>query len=130
MTNELPCQSPAAGAGAVLWSVSFVLLGYVLGASWQLVEHWLGAASAILRAVLMLVIGLIWPGRWLVRHEADVKHWWASILAVVLQRTDQMTLHQLHACGNVQLLSGPWENTRADHPAQKQPQEHGHHHCA
>jgi hypothetical protein len=47
MANELPCQSPAAGA------------------------------SAILGAVLVLVIGLIWLGRWLVRHEADVKHWWA-----------------------------------------------------
>jgi membrane protein DedA with SNARE-associated domain len=72
---------PYNAAGAVLWSVGFVLLSYFLGASWQLEEHWLGAASAILGAVLGLGIGLIWLGRWLERHEADVKHWWAGFLA-------------------------------------------------
>jgi membrane protein DedA with SNARE-associated domain/membrane-associated phospholipid phosphatase len=82
-TSGMPYRRffPYNAAGAVLWSVSFVLLGYVLGWSWQLVEQWLGAASAILGAVLVLVIGLIWLGRWLVRHEADVKHWWAGFLA-------------------------------------------------
>jgi undecaprenyl-diphosphatase len=72
---------PYNAAGAVLWSVGFMLLGYFLGASWQLVKHWLGVASAILGGVLALIIGLIWLGRWLVRHEADVKRWWAGFLA-------------------------------------------------
>jgi membrane protein DedA with SNARE-associated domain/membrane-associated phospholipid phosphatase len=66
--------------GAVLWSVAFVLLGYFLGASWRLVEHWIGPASAILGGLLLLVIVLGWLWRWTIRHESDVKARWATLI--------------------------------------------------
>jgi undecaprenyl-diphosphatase len=50
---------PYNAAGAVLWSVGFVLLGYFLGSSWQLMERCLGAAGAVLGGVLALLIGLV-----------------------------------------------------------------------
>jgi hypothetical protein len=42
------CFLPYNVAGAVLWALGFVLLGYGLEAGWQRVEHWTTAISAIL----------------------------------------------------------------------------------
>lgn len=67
--------------GALLWSVSFLLLGYLLGASWQVAEKWVGRASAILAGALIFVLVLMWLWRWLVRHEATVRDRWARMLA-------------------------------------------------
>jgi membrane protein DedA with SNARE-associated domain/membrane-associated phospholipid phosphatase len=67
--------------GAVVWSVSFVLLGYFVGASWALVEHWVGRASAVLAVVLLLVAALAYLWRWLIRHEAALRRRWAALLA-------------------------------------------------
>jgi len=54
-------------AGAVLWSVAFVLLGYFLGSSWQRVEAWAARLAAVVAAVLMLAWllrgRLRWPSR-------------------------------------------------------------------
>ena len=41
-------------AGAVLWSVAVVLLGYFVGASWQSVEAWIGRISAVLAGLIVL----------------------------------------------------------------------------
>jgi membrane protein DedA with SNARE-associated domain len=49
--------------GAVLWAVGFVLLGYVLGASWRLAEHWIGRATTILVVAAALVAGVVWLRR-------------------------------------------------------------------
>jgi membrane protein DedA with SNARE-associated domain len=48
--------------GAALWSVGFVLLGYVLGASWLVAERWIGRTSMILAGVVLLGI-LVWVWR-------------------------------------------------------------------
>ncbi|MBI3491884.1 MAG: bifunctional DedA family/phosphatase PAP2 family protein [Acidobacteria bacterium] len=64
-------------AGGILWSVTFVLLGYLLGASWRHAEQWIGRASAVLGIVLVVVFALSALGTWIVRHERDVKDWWA-----------------------------------------------------
>lgn len=49
-------------AGAVLWATGVVLLGYFLGASWQLAEQWIGRAAL---ALLVVVAGslLLWLRR-------------------------------------------------------------------
>jgi membrane protein DedA with SNARE-associated domain len=44
--------------GAVLWTMGFVLLGYVLGASWRVAERWIGRTSVLL-AVIIAVGGLV-----------------------------------------------------------------------
>jgi membrane protein DedA with SNARE-associated domain len=49
--------------GAVLWAVGFVALGYVLGASWQVAEKWIGRTSLILAGVLVLVALIVWRRR-------------------------------------------------------------------
>jgi undecaprenyl-diphosphatase len=50
-------------AGAVLWTIGFVTLGYVLGASWQMAEKWIGRTSLILAGVVALVAFVIWRRR-------------------------------------------------------------------
>lgn len=67
--------------GAVLWAVAFVLLGRVLGASWQLAEQWIGRASAIVGAGLLLLLAFTWLGRWSVRHESELKERWRRLQA-------------------------------------------------
>ncbi len=44
--------------GAGLWTVAFVALGYVLGASWQVAEKWISRSGLVLGAVLLL--GAVW----------------------------------------------------------------------
>lgn len=66
--------------GAVLWSGSFVLLGYVVGEGWRRAERWIGRASAIVGAVLLLIVGAAWLWRWLARHETEVTLRWQGVL--------------------------------------------------
>lgn len=49
--------------GGALWAGSFVLLGYVLGASWYVAERWIGRASMIGLAVVIVVAGALWLRR-------------------------------------------------------------------
>jgi membrane protein DedA with SNARE-associated domain len=49
--------------GAVLWTIGFVTLGYVLGASWQIAEKWIGRSGLILGVVAALVVLVIWIHR-------------------------------------------------------------------
>lgn len=67
-------------AGGILWSITFVLLGYFLGASWHVAERWIGHASVIVGGALLLVIALVWLWRWLVRHESGIKRQWMDLL--------------------------------------------------
>ena len=58
--------------GAVLWTVSFVLLGYFLGASWRMAERWIGRTSTVVAGAIALavLVGWIW------RRRARVKAAW------------------------------------------------------
>jgi undecaprenyl-diphosphatase len=55
--------------GAVLWTIGFVTLGYVLGASWQVAEKWIGRSSLILACVVALVAFVAWRRRRNARPE-------------------------------------------------------------
>lgn len=66
--------------GGLLWSVAVTLLGYFLGASWQLAAGWIGKASAILGGILAFVLGLIWLWRWAMRHEDALRSAWSRFL--------------------------------------------------
>jgi membrane protein DedA with SNARE-associated domain/membrane-associated phospholipid phosphatase len=65
--------------GGVCWAIWSVSLGYLAGASWHVVERWLGRASAILGVVLVTALVLVLIGRWFARHEAEVRDWWAAL---------------------------------------------------
>jgi len=51
------------GLGAVLWTVAFVTLGYLLGASWRVAEQWIGRTGFIVGGVMLLVGLVIWARR-------------------------------------------------------------------
>ncbi|TKR55761.1 phosphatase PAP2 family protein [Allopusillimonas ginsengisoli] len=68
-------------AGAFLWSLAVTLLGYFLGASWQLAADWIGQASAILGGIFAFAVGLVWLWRWAMRHEAALRSTWSRFLA-------------------------------------------------
>lgn len=50
-------------AGAVLWTMGCVLLGYFLGASWHVAERWMGRTSLIVGGVLGAAAIAIWIWR-------------------------------------------------------------------
>lgn len=66
--------------GAALWSPAILLLGYILGASWQKAEQWIGRASAVLGGIVLFIALLAWLWRWAVRHEIGIKQRWARLL--------------------------------------------------
>ncbi len=54
----------ANAAGAVTWSVAISLLGYFFGYSFDQLHHWIGRASLVLAACIVLFIGI----RYLLHH--------------------------------------------------------------
>jgi membrane protein DedA with SNARE-associated domain/membrane-associated phospholipid phosphatase len=67
-------------AGCIVWSFTFVMLGYVVGESWRRAAHWVGRASEIVGGALLFAIALVWLWRWLVRHENEVRRRWQAIV--------------------------------------------------
>ena len=67
--------------GALLWSAVVVLLGYFLGASWQVAERWIGRASAILGGLLLVIFMLAWLWRSAVKNETGIRRAWQRLLA-------------------------------------------------
>jgi membrane protein DedA with SNARE-associated domain len=49
--------------GAILWTVGFVTLGYVAGASWQAAEKWISRSGLIAAALLLLSVFVVWLRR-------------------------------------------------------------------
>jgi len=62
--------------GCMLWATVFVLLGYVAGESWQLVEKWMGRAGGVVGAVIVLILALARLWSWLVQHEPELRRRW------------------------------------------------------
>lgn len=56
--------------GAVLWSATVVLAGYFAG---QVAERWVGRASAVIGAIVIVALALFLLWRWLVEHEEEVR---------------------------------------------------------
>ena len=46
--------------GGIIWSVTFVLIGYFAGAGWQEAARWMGRVSELVGGALLLVIALVW----------------------------------------------------------------------
>jgi membrane protein DedA with SNARE-associated domain len=51
------------GLGAILWTVGFVILGYVLGASWRVAEQWISRTGLLLGTVVIIALLVVWARR-------------------------------------------------------------------
>jgi len=51
---------PFNAAGGIIWGTVVVLVGYLAGASYEKVEHWLGRGAPILVGVVALVALAVW----------------------------------------------------------------------
>ena len=67
-------------AGCIVWATTFVLVGYFVGASWQVAARRIGRASEVAGGALLLAIALGWLWRWLGQHEADVQRRWQAVV--------------------------------------------------
>lgn len=54
------------------WASGFVLLGYVLGRSWEVVHAYAGPASALLLALIVLGLLLRWAARRAIAHREEI----------------------------------------------------------
>src|SRR3954447_22635989 len=49
--------------GAVLWTVGFVTLGFVVGASWQAAGPWISRSGLILAGIVLVAVAVVWVRR-------------------------------------------------------------------
>ena len=61
--------------GGLLWAPGFVLLGFLAGGSYHQVAEWAGRASAVLLALVILIVGVVLAARAAVRREGAVRTW-------------------------------------------------------
>jgi undecaprenyl-diphosphatase len=45
--------------GALAWATCYAVLGYLFGASWQMLERWVGHAGLVLAAILAIGVGVL-----------------------------------------------------------------------
>jgi len=62
-------------SGAVLWALSFTLLGYFFGLSWKSVESWAGRAGLFAFFIVLVFAGFVYLYRKLIKRQADIKAW-------------------------------------------------------
>ena len=62
-------------AGAVLWTIGFVTLGYLVGASWQVAEKWISRGGLLLAGILLAVGLVVWLGRRRRTRKLKEKPW-------------------------------------------------------
>jgi len=61
--------------GGILWSISFTLLGYFFGQSWQLIEKWSGRTGLFALFIVLLIAGFSYLYRTLVKRQAEFYGW-------------------------------------------------------
>ncbi len=58
--------------GGILWAVAYVALGYVFGAAWKLALLWGTRVGIFLVVVFVLLSGVAWLWRWMLRHGEEI----------------------------------------------------------
>jgi membrane protein DedA with SNARE-associated domain/membrane-associated phospholipid phosphatase len=66
-------------AGGSLWAVTFTLLGYYFGQSWQLVEKWAGRAGVFVLFMILVMAGFALLFRKLDSHREEILQWFRDI---------------------------------------------------
>jgi undecaprenyl-diphosphatase len=61
--------------GDVLWSISFTLLGYFFGQSWQLIEKWSGRTGLFAFFILLIIAGSSYLYKTLAKRQQEIYGW-------------------------------------------------------
>ncbi len=61
--------------GGVLWATSFTLLGYFFALSWRATEHRVGRAGVFALFIFIIIIGLTYLYRALLKRESSFRPW-------------------------------------------------------
>lgn len=62
-------------SGGILWAITFTLLGYFFGFSWQAIENWAGKAGAFAFFFLLVILGFGYLYRILLKRQAELYSW-------------------------------------------------------
>ncbi len=79
--SRMPYRSFAVynAAGGLLWAVTFTLLGYFFGQSWQLIEKWAGRAGVFVLFIFLIVTGFTYLYRKIVKSQREIYEWFHSL---------------------------------------------------
>jgi membrane protein DedA with SNARE-associated domain/membrane-associated phospholipid phosphatase len=61
--------------GGIIWSITFLLIGYYFGQSWQLIEKWSGKAGLFLCLLILVVILFVYLYRIISRRKVEITQW-------------------------------------------------------
>ena len=71
-------------AGGIGWAVTFTLLGYFFGQSWQLIEKWSGRAGLFVFFIIMVIAGFTYLYRKSIRRQEAVYAWFGDKYAAII----------------------------------------------
>jgi undecaprenyl-diphosphatase len=54
--------------GGVAWSIASVLVGYVAGESWPIVDRWIGRTGAVVALIALVAVAWLLRRRWIARN--------------------------------------------------------------
>ncbi|MBN2245145.1 MAG: bifunctional DedA family/phosphatase PAP2 family protein [Candidatus Aminicenantes bacterium] len=61
--------------GGILWAVTFTILGYFFGQSWQQIEKWYGKVGAFVLFSVVVGAGFVYFYKVLVKHHTQIITW-------------------------------------------------------
>ena len=71
-------------AGGICWAVTFTLLGYFFGQSWQLIEKWSGRAGLFVFFIILVVAGFTYLYRKSIRRQDAVYAWFRETYTAII----------------------------------------------
>ncbi len=66
-------------AGAIIWTVCFISLGYFFGQSWQFVEKWAGRAGVFALFMILVIALFVYLYEKLSENREDIYQWFREI---------------------------------------------------
>src|SRR5215204_573535 len=67
--------------GGAVWATAAVLVGYLVGGSLSLIDRWLGRATLVLIALLVVMVGFYLAYRWVANNRARLVGYAEAVLA-------------------------------------------------
>ncbi len=71
-------------SGGILWAMTFTLLGYFFGQSWELVEKWSGRAGLFIFFIILIIFGFAYLYRKIIGRQKEFYEWIRSGYAAIV----------------------------------------------